>query len=437
MRRLSDATPPAHATPSPTRTAPADDDVRIEAIFRAESTRLTAVMTRILGPHNLELAEDVVQDSFVRAMAVWSKQGIPDNPSAWLVRTARNRAIDTIRRERTRRHFADDLAVMLDSDWTLGSTVDAAFDDDRMRDDQLAMIFLCCSAPIAADAKMTLILKALCGLRITAIARALLTSEAAIHKRLRRARQALEGATFRRPTDDEMPSALRTMHTALYLLFNEGYFSTSSEPIQRDLCKHAMFLTRLLTEFTSPSTGTTHALLALMCFHAARIVSRTDANGALVPLDAQDRSLWDRQLMQAGFISMARSGRNAPTDPSRYHIEAAIAAHHCSARTFDDTNWTSICNLYDRLMEVYPTTLGELSRAVAISYRDGPASAIAMVTDIHERARGAHTARAAVVLTRLHTLVGNTEEAARFRDEALSSASSDHERLLLERQLLA
>lgn len=262
----------------------------IEILFRRESGRLISVLTRILGPANLELAEDVVQESFVVALERWSADGIPDNPGAWLLTTARNRAIDAIRRERTRRRFAPDLAMYLDSEWTLTRTVAEAFQDDWIEDDQLRMIFMCCAPRIAPENRLPLILKTLCGLSVPAIARGLLTTESTVNKRLYRTRRALEGHDFRLPTPEELPAALDTVHTALYLLFNEGYFSTSETPILRELCRDAMSLTRLIVDAPSLGNSTTAALLSLMCFATARFDARVDEHGLLVPLDRQDRT---------------------------------------------------------------------------------------------------------------------------------------------------
>src|SRR5262245_12313641 len=279
----------------------------IEALFRRESSRLISVLTRILGPKNLELAEDAMQDAFIAAMRDWERNGVPDNPSAWLLTAARHRAIDAIRRERTRRTFAADLAMYLDSEWTLARTVDEAFAENWVRDDQLRMIFMCCQPMLPVESRVTLILKTLCGLSVPAIARALLTTESTINKRLYRTRQALREVRFELPPEAEQPAALETVHTALYLLFNEGYMSTGDKPILRELCRDAMLLARLLVDESSFANSQTVALLALMCFAAARLDSRIDSDGRLVPLDQQDRSRWDRSLIRQGYDYLARS----------------------------------------------------------------------------------------------------------------------------------
>jgi RNA polymerase sigma-70 factor (ECF subfamily) len=411
-----------------------DVSTEIAALFRREAPRLISVLTRIFGPRNLELAEDVVQESFVAAVAHWQRDGVPRNPSAWLLTAARNRALDAVRRERTRRKFADDLAVFLDSEWTVASTVDEAFTPDPMRDDQLRMIFMCCRASLSPENRITLILRTLCGLGVPAIARALLTTESTVNKRLYRTRRLLEGVEFRLPDAGELPAALETVHTALYLLFNEGYLSTGARPVLRELCRDAMSLTKLLADAPELSNSDTVALLALMCFNVARMDSRVDELGALVPLDRQDRSRWNQDLIEQGFRHLHRTGRMDQVTGGRFHFEAAIAARHCTADTFADTDWTSICNLYDRLLEAAPSPLAELNRAVAVSYRDGPAAALPLVERIRSEGRLPHGHVVAAVLANLHARAGSEEPARRFLQEALAAAGTDHERELIRLQ---
>jgi RNA polymerase sigma factor (sigma-70 family) len=411
--------------------APSD----IETLFRRESGRLVSVLTRILGPANLELAEDVVQESFVAAMRDWDRHGVPDNPSAWLLTTARHRAIDAIRRERTRRTFATDLAVYLDSEWTLARTVDEAFGENWIKEDQLRMIFMCCQLTLPLENRVTLILKTLCGLSVPAIARALLSTEPAIYKRLHRTRQALRDVRFELPAEAERPAALDTVHTVLYLLFNEGNLSTGDKPILRELCRDAMLLAELLVDESSFANSQTVALLALMCFAAARLDSRIDDDGRLVPLDRQDRSRWDRSLIQRGYAYLARSSTMEAVAATRFHLEAAIAARHCEAATFDQTDWRSICDLYDRLLEIDASPMVELNRAAAISFRDGPEAAIPIVEAIRQAGRLPHSHAVAAVLANLYARAGFEEPARRFLDEALANARTSHERDLIALQI--
>lgn len=407
----------------------------VESLFRAESRRLTAVLTRILGAENLELAEDVVQESFVAALSHWARTGLPANPEGWLLTTARNRAIDAIRRERTRRSFAPDLVKYLDSEWTLARTVDDAFRDTWANDDQLRMIFMCCAPKIEPENRLPLILKTLCGLSVPAIARGLLTSEAAINKRLYRTRQSLKNHDFRVPEADELATALPTVHAALYLVFNEGCFPTANEPILRELCRDAITLTRLLVETPEVSNSDTVALLSLMSFAMARLPSRIDSEQSLVPLDRQDRSAWDGALIEQGFRLLRRSAAMDAVRASQYHLEAAIGARHCSARQFESTDWASICNLYDRLLEVAPSASTRLNRAVAISYRDGPMAALPMVEELQASGALRHSHFLAATLGNLYRRAGMSERASHWFAAALARVETDHERHLIEQQM--
>jgi RNA polymerase sigma-70 factor (ECF subfamily) len=407
----------------------------IDAIFRGESRRLISVLTRLLGPQNLQLAEDVVQEAFVAALGDWSAHGVPDNPPAWLLTTARRRAIDAIRRERTRRTFATEVAKFLDSEWTLAATVEEAFAEHGIKDDQLRMIFMCCHPTLSPENRITLILKTLCGLSVPAIARALLSTEATINKRLYRTRLALRGVQFEIPAAGDLPAARGIVHTALYLLFNEGHLSTADTPILRDLCRDAMALTRLLADEPAIATSDTAALLALMCFNAARMESRLDEEGRLVPLDRQDRSRWDPELIRLGYRYLVRSSEMDAVAATRYHLEAAIAARHCSASSFDQTDWVSICHLYDRRLEVEPAPMVALNRAVAVSYRDGPDAAIPLVEALERSGALPHSAPVAAVLANLHTRAGSRDRARPFLDEALRRARTPHERDLIARQI--
>ncbi len=407
---------------------------RLDAIYRREARRLISVLTRVLGPPNLDLAEDVLQEAFAVALERWRSTGVPENPEGWLITAAKNRAIDAIRRERTRTTFAPDLARFLDSEWTMSRTVDEAFHDDWAHDDQLKMIFMCCAPKIAPENRIPLILKTLCGLPVPAIASALLTTPSTIHKRLYRTRKALEHHDFVLPSAEELPQARSTAHTVLYLLFNEGFYSTSGEPILEHVCSDAVAMTRLLVSAPTIGNSETVALLALMTFASARLDARLDASGGLVPLDRQDRRRWSRTLIDRGFGLLRRSSQMDAVQAGPYHLEAAIAARHCGARTFDETDWESICNLYDRLLDIAPTALTRLNRAVAISYRDGPDAALEMVREIAEQRELPHSHVVAATLANLYSRAGRIDEGRTFLETALAQAGSEHERRLIEAQ---
>src|SRR5258706_14757989 len=264
---------------------------------------MLAALTRILGTHNLPLAEDVVQDVLVQALEVWKFHPPPDNPAAWLMRTARNRAIDLIRRERTRRRFAPDLQHFLDSEWLLVPTVEAHLGGE-IKDDLLRMMFSCCPPSLPAEAQVALILKILCGFSVAEIASAFLSTPAAIEKQLQRGKKILQESPSLFETT-RLEQRMESVHEALYLLFNEGYHG-SREPVREELCHEAIRLAVLLAEHPA-GAGRTDALVALMCFHAARLPARVDDGGCLVLLEAQDRSRWDRALIARGWQYLKRS----------------------------------------------------------------------------------------------------------------------------------
>ena len=325
-----------------------------EHLFRRESGRMIAALTRVFGVHNLALAEDVVQDAFCKALEVWKVRGLPDNPSAWLMTTAKNRALDVIRRDRTARTFAPEMGRLLESEWTIAPVVEEAFAAPAIRDEQLRMMFSCCHPRLAEEAQVALVLNILCGFGAGEIAAAFLAGRAAVEKRIARGKKVLADA--RRLfdlSDAEFALRLSAVRRALYLLFNEGYHGASAESVVRiDLCTEAMRLTSLLREYPPADSPETTALASLMCLHAARLPARVDAAGDLNPLLEQDRSRWDARLVAEGIALLERSA--AGPEVTAYHVEAAIAAAHASASSLEDTDWTLIVSLYDRLMDDRP-----------------------------------------------------------------------------------
>ena len=358
-----------------------------EHLFRHEAGRMTAVLTRLFGVHNLALAEDVVQDAFCRALEVWKIRGVPPNPSAWLMTTARNRALDLIRRERTARTFAPELTRLLETEWTVAAVVDEAFSSRVVLDEQLRMMFSCCHPDLAEPVQTALILNILCGFGAAEIAAAFLTGRAAIEKRISRGKKVLAGsqALFNLADGDFAPR-LAAVHRALYLLFSEGYHGASAEGAVRvELCDEALRLVALLGEHPATATPATLALAALMCLHAARLPSRMDPAGELHALWDQDRSSWDRGLIARGQELLDRSVEG--DEVTAYHLEAAIAAIHAAAPTLEQTDWSAIITVYDRLMELAPSPVVALNRAIAIAQRDGAARGIEEIGRIEERER--------------------------------------------------
>jgi len=406
-----------------------------EHLFRREHGRLVAALTRIFGIHNLALAEDVVQDAFCRALEIWKVRGVPDNPAAWLMTVARNRALDIVRRERTARTFAPELARALESEWTLAPTVDEAFATSTIRDEQLRMMFSCCHPRLAEEVQIALILNILCGFGAAEIASAFLIGRAAVEKQIVRGKKILAGAKrLFELTDAEFGQRLAVVQRALYLLFNEGYHSAStSTPVRADLCAEAIRLTALLLETPGTAQPNTWALGALMCLHAARLPARVDASGELSPLAEQDRTRWDAGLVEQGRAWLECGATGSVV--SSYHLEAAIAAVHASADSVERTDWAAIVRLYDSMMTEAPSPVVALNRAIAIGQRDGPERGLHALREISNADRLCRYPFYPAALGEFELRRGNVEAARAHFAMAASLARNPSERRFLGRRL--
>jgi RNA polymerase sigma-70 factor (ECF subfamily) len=408
-----------------------------EHLFRRESGRMVAALTRVFGVHNLALVEDVVQDAFCRALEVWKVRGIPDNPAAWLMATAKNRALDLVRRERTARVLAPDVGRMLESEHATAAGIDAAFAPPAIRDEQLRMMFSCCHPRLPEAAQVALVLNILCGFGAGEIASALLDGRAAVEKRISRGKKVLAGA--RRLfdlADAEFAARLSGVRRALYLLFSEGYHGASPEAaVRTELCAEAMRLTSLLLEYPAAAVPETAALAALMHLHAARLPARLDAAGDLSPLVEQDRTRWDARLVAAGLALLERSA--AGHEVTAYHLEAAIAAAHTSAASLAETDWATIVGLYDRLMAIAPSPVVALNRAIAIGQRDGADRGIEALQAIADRERLASYPFLPAALGELELGRGRREAAHGHFTAALALARNPTERRFLEKRVRA
>lgn len=397
--------------------------------FRRESARMLAALTRILGLHNLALAEDVVQDVLCRALEVWKFHRPPENPSAWLLAAAKNRAIDLIRKERTRLRFAPDLE--LSSEYALAPTVGALFRESEIGDDLLRMMFSVSSPSLPETAQLALVLKLLCGFGTGEIAAALLTSEAAVEKQLSRGKHALarSGALFEVAGREQIARRLEAVQRALYLLFSEGYHG-SGEPVRAELCEEAMRLCALLVDHPACATPRSLALFALMCFHAARLPGRAES-GALVLLEEQDRSRWDRPLIQRGFQLLDASAEGE--EICEYHLEAGIAAEHCAAPSVHETNWARIVELYEMLLALRPSPIVELNRAIALGELQGPEQGLRALQALSGKLAAYPFLPAAA--GRLHLRAGRRDEAAAAFREAVRLARNPAEAQLFQSRL--
>lgn len=404
-------------------------------LFRREAGRLTAALVRIFGVNNVSLAEDVVQDAFCRALEVWKVRGVPDDPSAWLMATAKNRALDIVRRDRTARTSAPELGRLMETEWSLGPLVEEAFADRTIRDAELRMMFSICHPRLAEEAQLAVILNVLCGFGADEIARALLTTTAGVEKRISRGKKVLatSKALFDL-ADTEFAPRLSTVRRALYLLFNEGYHGASPEAAVRvELCREALRLVALLRQYPPAATPTTSALAALMCLHAARLPSRVDAAGDLATLVEQDRERWDQALLTEGLALFESSAAGDELTP--YHVEAAIAAVHAAARSLAETDWDSVVSLYDRLMAIAPSPVVALCRAIAVGQRDGPVRGLAELEAISDKERLATYPFYPAAIAEFELRRGDLRSARKHFQAAFDLARNDTERRFLEKRL--
>lgn len=355
-------------------------------LFRHESGRIVSVLTHIFGTQNIDLAEDVVQDSLTEALEHWQYEGVPENPSAWLFRVAKNKALNTIKREGHQRKYESEAAHLLKSERATGSDLDQLFSEKEIQDDQLRMIFTCCHPAISQDSQIALALKTLCGFSIPEIARAFLTSDENINKRLVRARQNIRDAEvgFMIPSGKELTGRLQAVLTTIYLLFNEGYSASSGNDIVRyELCEEAIRLSQMIIDNNHiVGKEIPHALAALMFINASRFKARQDALGNLLTMEEQDRSLWDQQMLGIGLTHLSDAARN--NSISVYHILAAISAQYSIAPTYQDTDWKSILSLYDSLLQLDQSPVVLLNRAISVSKVHGPEKGLSELAKIKD-----------------------------------------------------
>jgi len=408
-----------------------------EHFFRRESGRLVATLTRLLGVDQLALAEDAVQETLAAAVEVWAFRGLPDNPSAWLMTSAKNRAFSLLRRERTARRFAPEIGRLADAETETAPTESEPGLPKALEDDELRMMFSCCHPDISEDAQVALVLSLLGGFSAHEAASAFLVSDAAMEKRLARAKKVLSGsrALFELGAGD-FGARLSAVHRALYLLFNEGYHGASPDSVVRvDLCREALRLINLLVEHAPAATPATHALAALMALHAARLPARMDEAGGLTELSRQDRSRWDTRLIGRGLELLETSARGEVV--SEYHLEAAIAATHALAPSAEETPWGAIVELYDALLELRPSPVVALNRAVALAEHEGPERGLEALEELEEVEQLARYPFYPAALGELELRRGRVDVARKHFRDAHRLARNDGERRFLEQRLEA
>ena len=391
----------------------------METVFREEWSRVLATLIGVLG--DFELAEDALQDAMATAVERWPREGTPDNPAAWLTATARNRAIDRIRRERTLARKTELLQRLAE--------LETPDDEEPMADERLSLIFTCCHPALAPEAQVALTLRAVGGLTTTEIARAFLVPETTMGQRLVRAKRKIRdaGVPFRVPPEHLLPERLDAVHAVLYLVFNEGYVGTSAGRLVRgDLCEEAIRLAKLLAVLM-PDEPESLALLALMLYHDSRRAARMAADGTLILLEDQDRSLWDRDRIAEGDRVLAR-----PNAGGTYRLQAEIAAVHAHAERPADTDWPRIVELYDELVALAPSPVVELNRAAAIAMAEGPDTGLSLIDQIEDLDDYylLHAARADLLRRS-----GQRNEAAASYRRALALATNPVEQAFFERRL--
>lgn len=409
----------------------------VEHFFRHETGRLHGALIRLLGVNNFALAEDVAQEAMLRALRTWAMGGVPANPSAWITQVAMNLGRDALRRQRMAGGKEPAIITHLElAAPPAPSPAVSAERDHEIRDDALRLLFICCHPSIAPDAQVVLALKVLCGFGTGEIARAFLSSEAAIEKQLTRTKQRIQaaGLAFELPAGEDLAPRLDGVLAALYLLFNEGYKASAGERLLReDLCREAIRITALLVAHPVGDTPRGHALHALMLLTAARFPARVDAHGDLLRLDDQDRGKWDQALLARGLVALAAAARG--TDLSEYHLQAGIAALHATAADFASTDWPRILSHYDALYRLKPSPIVALNRAVAVAHVRGPQAGLDAIVAIPERDRLESHYLLHAVMGELHWRMDDHRAAAGNFRRALQLAQVGPEQHYLTRML--
>jgi RNA polymerase sigma-70 factor (ECF subfamily) len=418
----------AQPQPEPKPVAPL-----VEHFFRHEAGRLVAVLTRLFGWRHFDLVEDMVQATLLDALEAWRVRGVPDNPSGWVHRCARNKIVDALRREQVGGRVLGELAATRP---TCDESLDGLFSGAEIEDSQLRMMFACCHPHLARENQLALTLKALCGFGNAEIARALLVGEETVKKRLQRATRDLvdHQITLEPPAAGELAGRLDSVYHVLYLLFNEGYSSSEGETaIRADLCEEAARLCHLLCAHPRFATPQAHALLALMLFHAARLESRLDQRGSIVLLEEQDRGRWDQELIQQALRFLARSATG--TAVSAFHLEAAIACHHCTAASLAETDWPAILRLYDALLAIEPSPVYLLNRAIVVARIEGPRAGIRLLERARHDPALRHYHLLDATLGELYRCAGDRTRARQHLEAARRKTTSAFDRELIDRRL--
>ncbi|MGC2473550.1 MAG: RNA polymerase sigma factor [Candidatus Sulfotelmatobacter sp.] len=416
----------------------------IETLYRAESGRVLATLVRLLG--DLDLAEEAMHEAFATALESWHRTGIPDNPRPWLISTARFKAIDTLRRRARFDASQDELVHYLEAQSSSASNKNPedSLEDDSLDDDRLRLIFTCCHPSLPPEARVALTLREVCGLTTEAIAKAFLTTPRTLAQRIVRAKAKIRETPipYEVPTPEELPERLGAVLHVIYLVFNEGYSAAAGAEVMRgELTGEAIRLGRLLLELQPEPEGIfpeivsaeITGLLSLMLLHESRHAARISPTGELILLENQDRSLWNKKQIAEGAVLLEKALKSGRF--GSYTLQAAIAAVHAKAESVDATDWRQIVALYDRLLQIQPSPVVQLNRAVAIAMCDGPEAGLAHIDAVLEHGELANYYLAHSARADMYRRLGRTAEARASYEKALALTQQEPERRFLARRL--
>jgi len=413
-------------------------DNTLTHLFRQESGKMVAVLIKIFGTENVQMAEDVVQDALVSALETWKYRGMPDNPKAWLYRTAKNKAIDIIRRKKHSKtiDFSDPDRKLLVSEYTLASTMDNFWKEAHIEDDFLSMMYACCHPDISPENQITFILKILCGFSTKEVARSFITTEDTISKRLYRTKEYFRKHKIRPriPFPEEITSKTSVVLGAIYLMFNEGYKATNDDQlIRRDLISQAMWLCKVLIDHKQTQLPEVYALMALMCFHTARINSRITKEGEVILLPDQDRNTWDKTWIAQGSTYLNQSAAGASL--SSYHLEAAISYQHCIAESYEHTNWKEILVYYDLLLKIHFDPVVLLNRCLVVMELFSPKAALEAIQSISDHKAITTYYLYYAILGEIYERLKQSKKAIECYEQASELTESKPEKRLLKQKI--
>ncbi|WP_025819317.1 RNA polymerase sigma factor [Shewanella marina] len=419
-----------------------DIEHALQQLYISHSPQLLAVLTRIFGAHQLQIAEDVLHDTYAQALTHWQQQGMPKQPQAWLTKAAKNRAIDIIRANRTQLKYATDLQQLLTSEWALTAQVQFEFEADNIKDDQLRMMFMCCHPDIKSANRLPFVLNVLCGMSTGAIADALFIEQSTVKKRLLRTKQQLREHHFCIPDEQQIPAALASVHTILYLLFNEGFYGKSADKdSNRQRCQEAIGLLKLLVDDSRFYHRDSLALFALMHFLIARIDAKTDQLGNIIPLDLQDRRCWQQQYLNTGYFFMSQAKKMADRGSSRFYYEAQIAEIHSQAESFADTDWPKIVTCYQHLFKLTQSPIIRLNQAIAMAYAGDELAALLVVEQAAEHKLLRQSYMPLATQAHIQAKLGHKQQAYLLAEQAQKQGGTaiEHQQMMsqIERLLAA